>query len=97
MIADDGTAWVMDISGDHPVFTQTDAIGSDRIWSNLTVLPDGRVMISGGSAVDNQLTGVNESVEVWDLRTNNEKAFLKGVTPVWSVAYSPGGKLDRRF
>ena len=42
LVAADGTAWVMDISGAQPVFTQTDSIGADRIWSNLTVLPDGR-------------------------------------------------------
>ena len=60
LVANDGSAWVMDISGAQPVFTQTDAIGIDRMWSNLTVLPDGRVMISGGSAVDNQLVGVEK-------------------------------------
>ena len=45
----------MDMSGAPPVFTRTADVGIGRIWSNLTVLPDGRVMISGGSAVDNQL------------------------------------------
>ncbi len=53
------------------MFTQTDAIGTDRMWSNLTVLPDGRVMISGGSAVDNQLVGVEQTVEFWDPHTGH--------------------------
>src|SRR5262249_24443725 len=41
----------------------------DRIWSNLTNLPDGRVMVSGGSQVDNQLTGVDYTVAIWDPST----------------------------
>src|SRR5262249_40010343 len=31
--------------------------------------PDGRVMVSGGSQVDNQLTGVNYTVAIWDPST----------------------------
>ena len=71
LIGNDGSAWVMDIGGEHPVFSRTDAIGTDRVWSNLTVLADGRVMISGGSAVDNQLTGYTETVEIWDPHTGH--------------------------
>src|SRR5262245_39481804 len=59
----------MNIGGSTPVCTRTGDIGSDRLWSNLTVLPDGRVMVSGGSQVDNQLTGVNNTVAIWDPST----------------------------
>ncbi|WP_187436538.1 DUF4347 domain-containing protein, partial [Bradyrhizobium hipponense] len=65
----DGSVWVMDISGPTPVFTQTGSLAPDRIWSNLTVLPDGRVMVSGGSQVDNQLTGVEYAVAIWNPST----------------------------
>jgi hypothetical protein len=65
----DGSCWVMDISGPTPVFTPTGSLAPDRIWSNLTVLPDGRVMVSGGSQVDNQLTGVEYTVAIWDPST----------------------------
>ncbi len=65
----DGSCWVMDISGPTPVFTRTGSLAPDRIWSNLTVLPDGRVMVSGGSQVDNQLTGVEYTVAIWDPST----------------------------
>ncbi len=66
LIGNDGTAWIMDISGPIPTFQQTADAGADRVWANLTVLPDGRVMISGGSAVYNELQGVNNTVEIWD-------------------------------
>ena len=59
----------MDISGPTPVFTRTGSLAPDRIWSNLTLLPDGRVMVSGGSQVDNQLTGVEYTVAIWDPST----------------------------
>ena len=55
LIGSDGSAWIMDMSGPTPVFQRTDYPTGGRIWSNLVVLPDGRVMISGGSAVDNDL------------------------------------------
>ncbi|MEO8094962.1 MAG: galactose oxidase-like domain-containing protein, partial [Pseudolysinimonas sp.] len=69
LIGNDGSAWVMDMSGDVPVFTRTADVGDGRIWSNLTVLPDGRVMISGGSAVYNDLVGVETTVEIWNPET----------------------------
>ena len=69
ILASNGSCWTMNISGSTPVFTQTGSLAADRIWSNLTVLPDGRVMVSGGSAVDNQLTGVDNTVAIWDPST----------------------------
>jgi hypothetical protein len=66
LIGNDGSAWVMDLSGDAPVYARTQDVGADRAWANLTVLPDGRVMISGGSAVQNQLIGVDTTVKIWD-------------------------------
>ena len=69
ILGSDGSCWVMDISGPTPVFTRTGSLAPDRIWSNLTVLPDGRVMVSGGSQVDNQLTGVEYTVAIWDPST----------------------------
>ena len=69
ILGDDGSVWLIDISGPNPVFTQTGGLAPDRIWSNLTVLPDGRVMVSGGSQVNDQLTGVDYTVAIWDPST----------------------------
>ncbi|WP_414462580.1 lectin-like domain-containing protein [Hyphomicrobium sp. DY-1] len=44
-----GNAWIMDISGETPTFTQTAALGSNRAWSNLTNLADGTILLTGGS------------------------------------------------
>src|SRR6202022_3410617 len=52
-----------------PGVPQTGSFAPSRIWSNLTVLPDGRVMVSGGSLVDNQLIGVEYTVAIWDPST----------------------------
>ncbi len=71
MVSDNGTAWILDMSGDVPVWEQTGDVGANRKWANLTVLPDGRVMISGGSAVDNQLIDVATTVEIWDPATGD--------------------------
>ena len=48
-IDEDGNAWVMDIGGPTPTFTQIGNVGSSRGWSNLTVLADGTVLLTGGS------------------------------------------------
>lgn len=71
-----GNAWVMDLSGPVPTFHTTNALGATRHWSNMTLLADGSVMVSGGSAVDvstkryaNSLTGVTNEVAIWNPAT----------------------------
>jgi hypothetical protein len=60
---------VVDLSGQQPVLTPTTNISQLRFWSNMTVLADGKVLVSGGSAVSNQLTGVAYAAEIWDPAT----------------------------
>ena len=36
-------------------------MSTQRRWVSATVLPDGKVLATGGSEVENQLTGVNNS------------------------------------
>jgi hypothetical protein len=76
LIGRDGSAWIMDMSGSTPVFQRTDSPTGGRIWSNLVDLPDGRVMISGGSSQDAQagpitLDGMNYTTEIWDPSTGH--------------------------
>jgi hypothetical protein len=66
LVGNDGSAWIMDLSGAAPTYERTEDVGTGRIWANLTVLPDGRVMISGGSKVYNELVGVSTMVKIWD-------------------------------
>src|SRR6185295_10888815 len=56
-------ALVIDINGATPVVTPTQSMSSQRQWVSATVLPDGRVLATGGSSVDNALTNVNNSAE----------------------------------
>ena len=62
-------ALVIDINGAQPVVTSTQSMSTQRQWVSATVLPDGRVLGTGGSPVENQLTGVNNVAEIWDPAT----------------------------
>ena len=62
-------ALVIDINGAQPVVTSTQSMSTQRQWVSATVLPDGRVLGTGGSSVENQLTGVNNSAEIWNPAT----------------------------
>jgi YVTN family beta-propeller protein len=59
-------ALVIDINGAQPVVTSTQSMSTQRQWVSATVLPDGRVLGTGGSAVENQLSGVNNVAELWN-------------------------------
>jgi YVTN family beta-propeller protein len=62
-------AVVIDINGPTPVVTTQPTMSSQRQWVSATVMADGRVLATGGTAVDNQLTGINNSAEVWNPAT----------------------------
>ena len=62
-------AVVVDIGRAQPAVTSTGSPSQERFWSTLTVLPDGKVLATGGSAVANQLTGVAYQAESWDPAT----------------------------
>ncbi len=62
-------AVVIDINGAAPVVTTTQPLSSRRDLVNSAILPDGKVLATGGSEVYNTLTGVNNSAEIWDPTT----------------------------
>ena len=67
----DGNAWIMDISGPTPTFTQTGNVGSNRAWSNLTDLADGTVLLTGGSnglgpSGDGNVATETNNAEIWN-------------------------------
>ena len=73
VLANNGDAWIMDMSGDAPTFTKTASLNESRLWSNMVVLADGSVMVTGGSGVDNALTDVTNEVAIWNPSTGQWK------------------------
>ena len=64
-----GNGWIMDISGATPTFTQTGGVGSNRAWSNLTVLADGTVLLTGGSVGPQNVATATNNAEIWNPAT----------------------------
>ncbi len=77
-------AIVIDITSGAPVITPTQSLSTQRRLVNSTILPNGHVMASGGSQVWNQLTGVNNTVEIWNPQTG---AWTQGATGVRARLY----------
>ena len=62
---------VVDFNGPNPTWQQTSGIDQSRIWSSGTVLPNGKVLVIGGSSTYNSLTGAAYNTETWDPATGN--------------------------
>jgi hypothetical protein len=59
-------AQVVDLSRSPPVVTDVPNLNYDRIWGNTTLLPDGEILVTGGSGVENQLTNVAYQAEIFN-------------------------------
>ncbi|RZU02267.1 cytochrome c peroxidase [Rivibacter subsaxonicus] len=65
-----GGASVIDISGVSPVITSTAPLSSPRYWVSSTVLPNGRVLATGGERNNLGLVAdANNTAEIWDPQT----------------------------
>jgi Domain of unknown function (DUF1929) len=62
-------AIVIDINGARPRITATAPMPLPLHWHTATVVPDGRVVVTGGSALADQLVGVNDRAFIWDPAT----------------------------
>ena len=74
-------AFVIDINGPQPVVTATKSIAAKRVWANSTVLPDGKVVVTGGSGADEQLIDVTNYAEIWDPQTGKWTIGAAGSRP----------------
>ncbi|HWN06591.1 MAG TPA: PA14 domain-containing protein [Steroidobacteraceae bacterium] len=62
-------ALVIDITGGAPAVSQTQQVSTQRRLVTATILADGRVLATGGSLAWNEMTGVNNSAEIWNPTT----------------------------
>ena len=62
-------AYTIDITSGTPVVAQTQSMSSTRAWVNATILADGKVVATSGSAVAGEATGANNIAETWDPAT----------------------------
>ena len=72
---------VVDFTQSVPVVTQTDNIDQERDWSSGTILADGKVLVTGGSEVPNELTGVAYQATIWDPATGHWTAGASAAIP----------------
>ena len=79
-VGQDKRVQLVDISSYPPIVFDIANLNYDRIWGNATVLPDGKVVVTGGSGVDNQLTNVAYPAEIWN-------AFA--IPPTWTLGVCP--------
>jgi hypothetical protein len=62
-------AVTIEFDGPAPIVRQTASLSGVREYVNLTVLPNGDVVATGGSAVENELSGVANHAEIWSPST----------------------------
>ncbi len=74
-------AWVIDLNGSQPTVTLTKPLLAKRHWANATVLPDGKVVVTGGSGIDERLVDVTNYVEIWNPDTGKWTRGAEGARP----------------
>lgn len=71
-------AWVIDINGASPSVTATSPLSAKRVWASSTVLADGKVLVTGGSGIDEVLVDVTNYAEIWDPQTGKWSRGAEG-------------------
>jgi len=74
-------AAVIDVTSGNPVFAPTQSVSSVRKLMNATLLPDGQVLVTGGSPVWNETPGANRSAEIWNPVTGQWTVGAEALQP----------------
>jgi len=72
-------ARIIDVTGTNPDVTATGNLLKKRVLVNATVLPDGRVLATGGSGAWNSMTEVTSYAEIWNPSTGVWTQHSSGV------------------
>lgn len=72
---------IFDLNYDPPRFMAAAPMHESRIWGNAIVLPDGTVMMVGGSGQFNENEDVAYAPEIWDPKTNTWTLLAESATP----------------
>ncbi|HYX33499.1 MAG TPA: galactose oxidase-like domain-containing protein [Oligoflexus sp.] len=73
-------AIMVDITEGSPEVSNLADMAFKREWANATVLPDGQVFISGGSAKKNELVNPATTAELWNPKTRKFTQLAKAAT-----------------
>ncbi|RVU85979.1 DUF1929 domain-containing protein [Leucothrix sargassi] len=72
---------LVDVTGDNPVVRETSKPAeAGRLWANTVVLPNGKVMVVGGSAVLNEGGGASYRPEIWDPSTEQWSLMSESIS-----------------
>ncbi|MEM8923482.1 MAG: galactose oxidase-like domain-containing protein [Actinomycetota bacterium] len=74
-------ATIIDLNQDPPVLRPTNDMNIGRHWADAVVLPDGKVLVVGGSTVNNEDDGVAYAPEIWDPATEEWTLLAPGAVP----------------
>jgi Domain of unknown function (DUF1929)/Glyoxal oxidase N-terminus len=69
-IREGGNTQLINLTGTAPTATAQAPLAQNRYHANATVLADGKVLVSGGSAADNVATNVAYQVALWNPKNN---------------------------
>ncbi|MEM7273981.1 MAG: galactose oxidase-like domain-containing protein [Actinomycetota bacterium] len=74
-------ASIVDLNQPTPTITSTGKMTYGRHWADGVVLPDGTVLVVGGSGVNNRLENVAYHPELWDPATGEWTVLAANSTP----------------
>ena len=74
-------ASIIDLNYEPPRLIEAAPMNSERYWANAVVLPDGRVLVTGGSGSPNQEIDVAYAPEIWDPATNTWTLLAESQVP----------------
>ncbi len=85
----EGAVSIIDVNGNTPVVSESEAVGNNRYWSSGTVLPDGKVLLTGGGGTNaqqqvNTATNVALNAMIWDPKTGK---WTNGASAKYSREY----------